>query len=134
MEQYQAQVVSALRSSLGARQAAAGGLPGFSNAGANAAAAATAAAGGGGGGPAALAGTVADPVQHPLLQIAGGVLATTFLESGLAAGARVHWCPRALACTLVVQSCTHASPCSHNHTDTHVSPTTLGLSPQATRW
>ncbi|KAG2435720.1 hypothetical protein HXX76_006917 [Chlamydomonas incerta] len=86
MEQYQAQVVSALRSSLGARQAAAGSLPGFSNAGANAAAAAAAAAGGGGGGPAALAGTAADPVQHPLLQIAGGVLATTFLESGLAAG------------------------------------------------
>ncbi|GIM08365.1 hypothetical protein Vretimale_12395, partial [Volvox reticuliferus] len=73
MEQYQAQVVSALRSSLGARQAAGGGLPGFSNH-----------SSGGAAGPGAQ-GSI-DTVQHPLLQIAGGVLATCFLESGLAAG------------------------------------------------
>ncbi|GLC70784.1 hypothetical protein PLESTF_001032900 [Pleodorina starrii] len=70
MEQYQAQVVSALRSSLGARQAAAGGLPGFASAAAGTSASAAA----------------AETVQHPLLQIAGGALATCFLESGLAAG------------------------------------------------
>ncbi|GIL52578.1 hypothetical protein Vafri_8312 [Volvox africanus] len=73
MEQYQAQVVSALRSSLGARQAAGGGLPGFSNH-----------SSGGAAGPGAQ--NSIDTVQHPLLQIAGGVLATCFLESGLAAG------------------------------------------------
>jgi hypothetical protein len=80
MEQYQAQVVSALRSSLGARQPPMGGLPGLPApaSGGSAAAGAALAAGS--------AAVAAGAVQHPLLQIAGGVLATCFLDSGLAAG------------------------------------------------
>lgn len=82
MEQYQAQCVSALRSSLGV-QAAPAALPTPPPP------------------PSALqqqqqvqlqvqrqasASGASPGGQHPLLQIAGSALATTFLESGLAAG------------------------------------------------
>ncbi|GFR48876.1 hypothetical protein Agub_g10725 [Astrephomene gubernaculifera] len=78
MEQYQAQVVSALRSSLGARQVvAAGGLRGPAGGASGGAAAAV---------PPAAPAASESTAQHPLLQIAGGALATCFLESGLAAG------------------------------------------------
>ncbi len=96
MEQYQAQVVSALRSSLGARHptaAAAAGAVGGVPPSASAAnlvplGAGPGAAGAGAGVPALgiSATAAATAAQHPLLQIAGGLLATTFLESGLAAG------------------------------------------------
>lgn len=96
MEQYQAQVVSALRSSLGARHptataaaGAVGGVPPSASAANLEALGAGPGAAGAGAGAAALgitAAAAATAAQHPLLQIAGGLLATTFLESGLAAG------------------------------------------------